>query len=232
MDSEFSKLVDDADSIKTSGRWAAVNEEIKRLAENPDTGNSWYVELFCSLCYIVFSEYLLIKNAHTNKQRGDGPLLAWRARNLLELLVWSTYCSKSRDNARRLYEDAGRDALDVFGAFKAWGEKTAQSTDWLDAFTSAGHDLSQRAALVRIETLDGSYKRVADASKECGIADHYALSFKMLSKFAHPTAMQILAPRDEERDTKQRDYFFSQGCLFFTGAFVELEQVVKSSGYL
>jgi hypothetical protein len=49
----------------------------------------------------------------------------------------------------------------------------------------------------------------------------------MLSKFAHPTAMQILAPRDEERDGKLKDCFFSQGCLFFTGAFVELEKAVK-----
>jgi hypothetical protein len=100
---------------------------------------------------------------------------------------------KSRDNARRLYEDAGSDTLDLFAAFKAWGENTAQSTDWLDAFTNAGQDLSQRAALVGIETLDGSYKRVTDASTECAIENHYALSFKMLSKFAHPTAMQILA---------------------------------------
>jgi hypothetical protein len=139
------------------------------------------------------------------------------------------YCAKSRDNARRLYEDAGRDALDVFGAFKAWGERTAQSTDWLDAFTNARKDVSQPAALVGIETLDGSYKGVRDASRECGIENHYALSFKLLSKFAHPTAMQILAPRDEERDAKQRDLLFSQGCLFFTGAFLELERAVKSS---
>jgi hypothetical protein len=141
------------------------------------------------------------------------------------------YCAKSRDNARRFYEDAGRDVRNLFSAFKAWGEKTAQSTDWLDAFTSAERELSQRAALVGIETLDRSYKEVRDASKECGIESHYALSFRMLSKFAHPTAMQILASRDEERDSRQRDLFFSQGCLFFTGAFVELELIVrKSSG--
>jgi hypothetical protein len=176
-----------------------------------------------------FSEYLLIKDAHAQKQRGDASLLAWRARNILELLVWSMYCAKSKDNARRLYEDAARDVRDVFSAFKAWGEKTAQSTDWLAAFTNAGQDLSQRAALVGIETLDGSYKQVRDASKECGIENHYALSFKMLSKFAHPTAMQILAPHDKERDAQQRDFFFSQGCLFFTGAFAELERVVNSS---
>jgi len=226
MDPEFSKLVDEADNIKTSGRWAAVNEEIKRLAASPSADNAWYVQIFGSLCYNVFSEYLLIKSAHAEKRRGDASLLAWRARNLLELSVWSMYCAKSRDNARRLYEDAGRDELDLFKAFKAWGTATAQSTDWIDAFTSAGQDLSQRAASEGIETLDGSYKRVNDAAGECGFWDHFRLSFKMLSKFAHPTGMQILAPLDEAKDTLQRDVFFSQGCLFFTGAFVELERVV------
>jgi hypothetical protein len=96
MDPEFAKLVDDPEVIKTSGRWAAANEEIKRLAANPGADNVWYVELLSSLCYNVFSEYLLIKNAHEEKRRGDASLLAWRARNLLELLVWSMYCSKSR----------------------------------------------------------------------------------------------------------------------------------------
>jgi hypothetical protein len=69
MDPEFAKLVDDADSIKTSGRWAAVNEEVKRLAANPGADNSWYVEIFSSLCYNAFSEYSLLKNAHA-KNRG------------------------------------------------------------------------------------------------------------------------------------------------------------------
>jgi hypothetical protein len=45
----------------------------------------------------------------------------------------------------------------------------------------------------------------------------------MLSKFAHPTAMQILAPPDEVKAVLQKDCFFSQGCLFFSGAFQALE---------
>src|SRR5712691_8255186 len=60
-------------------------------------------------------------------------------------------------------------------------------------------------------------------AKESGIGDHFSLSYRMLSKFAHPTAMQILAPPDEAKAALQKDCFFSQGCLFFTGAFVALE---------
>lgn len=223
MDPEFSRLVDDAATIGTSGRWAALNARIKHLAANPGVDNAWWVQLFASLCSQVFSEYLLLKRVHEGKLNGSPSLLAWCARNLLELSVWSMYCSKGRKNARRFYEDAGRDTRDMFTAFTKWGAATAQSTDWLEPFTSAKLDLSQRAASDGIESLDGPYKRVSEAAKECGIGHHFSLSYQMLSKFAHPTAMQILAPPDETKETLQKDCFFSLGCLFFTGAFATLE---------
>jgi hypothetical protein len=222
MDPEFTRLVEEAASIPTSGRWAAVNERIEHLAANPGPDNDWWVQLFGSLCFQVFSEYLSLKSAHEEK-RDEGALLAWRARNLLELSVWCLYCSKSRENSRRLYEDAGRDVLGLFSAFTKWGTATAQDPDWLDLFTGAKQDLSKRAASDGIASLDGAYKQISDAAKEAGIGDHFSLSYKMLSKFAHPTAMRILAPPDEVKATVQKDCFFSQGCLFFTGAFVALE---------
>ncbi len=155
--------------------------------------------------------------------------MAWRARNLLELSVWSIYCAKSRENARRVYEDAGRDVRGIFDAFMKWGAVTVQTADWLDPIATAQTDLSQRArALDGIASLDGPYKPVSDAAKECGIGEHFSLSYKMLSKFAHPTAMRILASPDEKREALQRDCFFSNGCLFFTGAFNALEPQLRA----
>lgn len=222
MSPEFAKFVNDAADVKTSGRWAAMNAKIERLAAKPGAGNEWHVQLFGSVCYQVLSEYHRLERAYSAEGE-NASLLAWRARNLLELSVWATYFVTSRENARRLYEDAGRDILDLVSAFEKWGQATAQPADWLGPLASGKQDLSQRAAADGIETLEGTYKRVADAAKECGMSDHFAVSFKMLSKFAHPTAMQILGAPDEGRQALQRDCFFSQGCLFFTGAFVALE---------
>jgi hypothetical protein len=223
MDPEFSKLIEMAASIATSGRWAAVNARIERLTANPGVDNEWFVRLFGSLCSKVFSEYLALKRAHGEKRENDASLLAWRARNLLELAVWSMYCSKSRENARRLYEDAGRDVRGVFDAFTKWGSATAEAADWLEPLSRAKEDLSQRAASNGIESLDGPYKQVNEAAKECGIGGQFSVSYKTLSKFAHPTAMRILAPPDEAKNALQRDWFFHDGCLFFTGAFGALE---------
>lgn len=152
-----------------------------------------------------------------------------RCWNLLGLSVWSTYCGKNRDNARRVYEDAGRDVRGIPDAFIKWGAATAQAADWLDPLATAKQDLSDRARLLDgIESLDGHYKQVSEAAKECGIGEHFSLSYKILSKFAHPTAMRILAPPDDRKEAFQRDWFFSQGCLFFTGAFHALEGQLRA----
>jgi hypothetical protein len=224
MDPEFSRLVNEAAGIAASGRWEAVNARIEALAANPGSDNAWWVQLFAFLCSQNFSEYLSLNRAYESKQIDDVSLLAWRARNLVELCVWSTYRAKSRDNARRVYEDAGRDARGIYDAFIKWDTATAQAVDWIGPITNAKQDLSRRALhLDGIESLDGRYKNVSDAANECGMGEHFNLSYKVLSKFTHPTAMRILAPLDDKKEALQRDWFFSHGCLFFTGVFHALE---------
>ncbi len=171
MNPDFANFVDEAATVKTSGRWDAVNAKIRVLAARPGAGNEWYVQLFGALCYQVFSEYHQLKNAYSAGHE-NASLLAWRARNLLELSVWSSYFTKDRQHARRLYEDAGRDVLDLLSTFEKWGNATAQSTEWLDPIAGGRRDLSERAADEKIEILEGSYKRVAEAAKDCGMGDH------------------------------------------------------------
>jgi hypothetical protein len=72
MDPEFSRLVDEAAAISTSGRWAAVNSRIETLAAQPGPDNAWWVRLFGSLCSQNFGEYLALKRAYTIG--GTGPL--------------------------------------------------------------------------------------------------------------------------------------------------------------
>jgi hypothetical protein len=221
----FSQFVADAANIKESGRWAAMNEKIACLAKNPGAGKAWQVQLLGALCFQVFSEYRRLQDARA-AERTDPSLLAWRARNLLELSVWSTYFARSRENAWRLYEDAGRDAKNVLDIFEHWGKGTGQPVDWLSPIADGKNDLSRRAAREGIESLDGRYMRVEDAAGECGLKDKFKVMNKMLSKFAHPTAMQILGMADDEKQSLQRDMFYALGCCFFLGAFNALESSV------
>jgi hypothetical protein len=206
-----------------------MNEKIDCLAKIPGAGNEWQVQLLSALCFQVFSEYLRLKDART-AEHTDPSLLAWRARNLLELSVWSAYFAKSRENAWRLYEDAGRDAKNVLDIFENWGQVVGPPADWLSLIADSKNDLRRRAASQGIESLDGGYMRVEDAAGECGLKDMFKTMNKMLSKFAHPTAMQILGNADGEKQSLQGDTFYALGCCFFLGAFNALENSVPFIG--
>lgn len=225
MDPEFARFAEDAENIRTSGRWAQLNQRIEELCADPGDCEAWRVKVLAGLAYSVFAEYVAMKKAAKEETPA---LLAWRARNLLELVVWSMFCSKSKTNARRFYEDAGRDAKDIYAAFIKWGEGK-QAKDWLKPLEMAGQELQNRARTEGIDSLDGSYKGVNEAAVECGIQNHYQLIFKLLSKFAHPTAMQVVANPDNKRDKAQCDLFFGYGCLFFVGAFDALERALKGA---
>lgn len=218
----FSEFVLDAAKIGESGRWAALNEKIVGLAKKTLVGNEWKVELFSAISFQVFSEYLRLKKAHA-AESADPSLLAWRARNLLELSVWSTYFARSGETARQLYEDAGRDAMEVLKLFESWGQKTEQPIDWLSTIAGGKNDLTDRAASVGIEDLSGKYMNVSKAAEICGLKEAFAIQNKLLSKFAHPTAIQILGTADDEKLRLQSDMFYGQGCCFSIGAFNALE---------
>jgi hypothetical protein len=95
----------------------------------------------------IFSEYLALKRAYADERERESSLLAWRARNLLELSAWCLYCAKDRPHARRLYEDAGRDVLGIYSGFEKWGT-AAKEADFLALFSTARRELSSRAAVL------------------------------------------------------------------------------------
>ncbi len=230
---EFSQWVREAESVAKSGRWEAANNLIVKLCANPGpAGRSW-VQMVASLCASTFSEYLSLKRAFDDP-KSDSSLLAWRARNLLELSVWSIYCSRSRENTLRLFADGGRDVLNLFAAFERWTQivnKAPVGRADLEVVGREKQELAERAALQGIESLEGAYMQVSDAAREIGMGANFAVANKMLSKFAHPTAMQILAPPGEpEKLALQKQLFFSHGCLFFKGAFDALEaQLIQAA---
>jgi hypothetical protein len=106
------------------------------------------------------------------------------------------------------------------------GTQQSKPADWFYPISLGKQDISQRALAQGIEDLQAPYKRLRDAAKQCGTEffNHFSVCNKMLSKFVHPTAMQIIGEVDEAKRKLQTDVFFSYGCLFFTGGFSALEE--------
>jgi hypothetical protein len=227
MENELEKNIREAVEIETSGRWSALNQKICQLADNHKGHEAWQIEVLGALCFKNFSEYSALKKAYEDS--GSEPsLLAWRARNLLEISVWSHYCAQNRDSARVFYVDAGRDVVGTYDAFTKWGKITSQDDEWLNPLENAKQDISTRAVSKGIESLDGSYKQVRDAALECEFGDDFNVSYKLLSKFAHPTSMLIMAGAEPEKEELQKRLFFSHGCMFFIGAFTALVNALSA----
>jgi len=225
---DIMNLISEAEYIKTSGRWSALNEKIKKLPPISDDEFGWLTRVFSGLTYRVFYEYLGMQEAH---KRADDELaiVAWHARNLLELAVWSLYCTKSEDNTRRFYEDAGRDYNDLLLKLKKWGGKTNQGNEWQQMFTDSLQDLSKAAAQQGISDLNSKYLQVSEVAKDLGMKDDFETTNKMLSKYAHPTAGYVVRPFDGEDVKKLKTAFLIQGCVNFLGAFNALEQHFKNN---
>jgi hypothetical protein len=58
------------------------------------------------------------------------------------------------------------------------------------------------------------------------MGEHFRVGFKLLSKWAHLTAMQMLGVVNKDQIRLQREYFFGMGCIHFTGAFTAVESLL------
>lgn len=138
-----------------------------------------------------------------NKQN-DISCVAWRARNLLELLIWVDYCHLSDENAAEFAEDQARDAVDALNLPASF------SLGGLFNFQGARKDVIQMAKDAGFDTVDDNYARVSDIAKELGHGEMFKNVNKLLSKFAHPTAMAVMTSM-KEYEKPFRDKFFETG---------------------
>ena len=125
---------------------------------------------------------------------------------------------------RRITRRKPRSSLRSYVRFK-WGPlQSAIPPVEIGEVEREKEELAARAALQGIESLEGAYMQVSEAAKAIGMGANFSVANRMLSKFAHPTAMQVLAPAGEaEKLALQKQLFFSHGCLFFRGSFDAIE---------
>ena len=126
--------------------------------------------------------------------------VAWITRNLLELMVWTRWCLQSKDNAKQLVIDAGRDVTETL---RTVGNISPDSKD-PDAGIAIANEWAKEIGL---ETLEDRYTRVSKAATEVGKGAAFRDVNKLLSKFAHPTALSIVYSNSETIDTLRKKFY-------------------------
>ncbi len=113
------------------------------------------------------------------KRRGPLDHVAWVTRNILELRIWVEYCSQSQDHAEEFFQDAIRDLNDVQRSVGGLDPEDVATLQKADKFIGNAKKAHQ-------------FKNVRDAAKEVDLLPFFEQNNKVLSKFAHPTAMFVL----------------------------------------
>jgi hypothetical protein len=151
--------------------------------------------------------YVRLRNAtvtasaalNTNKSSDDLNYVAWLTRNLLELRVWAGYCARSEKNAIEFYLDSIRDLLDLNRYAGKQTEQERQGYKLIRKFLPPGK-------------AHHAFTWASDAAKEAGLRKMFDGNNKVLSKFAHPTALSVCArmPKEGVKKIVQRFILLGQ----------------------
>jgi len=132
--------------------------------------------------------------------QGSLGMVAWLARNLLELAIWSEYCATSKENAKEFLLDTARDAHDAVDI---------PDGPWLKSSLEPTRQLLLSNASADGFDIEQEYARVSRIAKSLGRGDIFKHFNKTLSKYAHPTALAVFS----DRDTREalRETFYKMG---------------------
>ena len=137
--------------------------------------NVSHAEILHRLKYAIADEARTLKTAYTNA--APISMVAWLARNILELLIWIRYCSKSPELAQKFLTDSIRDTIETLEV----GKKLAPNPE---ALAGAKDSLIETALEDGYRDLDEQFTYVSEAAKEIGAAEAFKTYNKLLSKFA------------------------------------------------
>ena len=164
-------------------------EKLKSINAIGHTMELWFEDMLHHFAAeLTFNHNRLFYTAHNWQNL---PLIAFGARNMLELNVWIAYCAKSIGHAKQFYDDKFRDGIAFMNALK----RLLHSANHLqsDLLISEGiKTINELANSVGAEAPDADYTKVVQAASELGVREYFISLNTILSKFAHPTSMVVL----------------------------------------
>jgi hypothetical protein len=163
------------------------------LLDDYKEGERWYTEIFIGLAADTLTSYQGLHEAFAGKKL---MYMAWSARNLMELDLWTYYVTSSRRNARSFYEERLVDANDIARELKGFLPKV----DFLEPLLK---ELDKQFVVLENDLCEAGiaknrkYLKVSEVAKIRGDHRAYYTPNKILSKLVHPTAASILGRMDD-----------------------------------
>ena len=146
----------------------------------------WYRDLLAASLETAPQGYAVLKLG----LRHSTAMLAWAARYLLELNIYTQYALRSESDARRLWANRVSDGIDTYDAFQMWLARNDPSLIPPDV-ERAWEELGKLRA--QQEEAPPRLPSLKYLSAEVGLADEYALLTRVAGKLSQPGIFSVTA---------------------------------------
>lgn len=136
-------------------------------------------------------------------------MIAWAARNLLELDLLLRYALSSDENLKRLLADFFLDAIEINKGFMGLGENHPQNALYQQAI-EAHYQEAARGGL----TLEKTPVRTHELAKLFDLEAEYRAFHKVNSKYVHPTSWRLIGPTEMTNTIDIKNVFLAQAQLY------------------
>lgn len=168
------EFIDEAEIIRSDGRWRKLNEEITSYANKISVNESWKLDVFPNLAFNILNEYSRMKDGF-DQQDNHSPIVVWHARNLLELSHWVLFCLHSEENERQLYEESGVDALDLLKQTKkAFAHDGSIQREYDDGIAKLKEETNKRG----IQNIDRKFKNIREIAASFDLKQQFQFQNK------------------------------------------------------
>ena len=191
---------------------------------------AWYEDLLRNLVGEVGFNFVRMMQAHKERHLA---VLAYSARNLLELYVWAKYCVKSEGNARRFREDMFRDFKGIYEAainLSTVFSKRPDTSNSPATLRRLDALIRQKASAFGMSAVDSNYTRALTAAGELGLKSLFVNTNTLLSKVAHPTALIVLTFPEGKALDGICDGVAKMGLYFVGSSIVCISQFIRGLG--
>lgn len=151
-------------------------------------------------------------------------LVAWASRNLLELMVWTKFSAASPLNAHAFLVETVKDFLEL-RTFAGKHPTEEEDPGIREALESQFKQVDELVSRIVFDSKPDKFKRVSDVAEELGFNPHFAREYKILSKYAHPTAMSLFL-NDHDADKDLRAGFTRNALSYAANSLAMIQQVL------
>jgi hypothetical protein len=194
---------------------------------NFDGDERWYVDIFVALALGIEGSYRDLNLAFDDHRLNR---VAWAARNLMELELWSHFVTVSRVNAKEFHDDRLVDGKDLMTRLIGLLSPHDPLKPFLDPITQMDMKLDSEMALAGIED-DRTHIKIASIAKSRGTQAEYYTMNSLLSKLVHPTAFSILAAIDEKDTSLNCEILLFVGCHYCNIALDRINAHLKALSF-